>query len=85
MERGAVSARWPAMMKRATAAEYCDMSVPSFEREIVAGRLPAGVMFGGSEHWRKDALDAAITRLGGEAEEPDYLREWREKYGQEAA
>lgn len=72
-------------MKRKTAAEYVDMSEAAFEREIVAGRLPAGIMFGGREHWRKDALDAAIAALGGTEDEPEYLRKWREKYGPQAA
>lgn len=78
-------ARWPAMMKRKTAAEYCDMSEAAFEREIIAGRLPASLMFGGREHWRKDALDAAFERLsGGEEELPDYRRKAMEKYGKAA-
>ena len=77
-------ARWPRMMKRKTAAEYLDMTEAAFEREIVAGRLPAGVMLGGREHWRKDAIDAAIDRLSGSSDEPDWQREWREKYGQAA-
>lgn len=75
---------WPATMKRATAAAYCDMSVAAFEREIVAGRLPAGVMFGGREHWRKDAIDAAIARLGGDVDQPEFLKEWQDKYGEAA-
>jgi hypothetical protein len=29
-------------MKLANAAAYCDLSAPAFEREIAAGRLPAG-------------------------------------------
>ena len=76
--------RWPRMMRRKTVAEYLDMSEAAFEREIVAGRLPAGVMLGGREHWRQDAIDAALDRLNGGADEPDYLKEWREKYGQAA-
>lgn len=79
-----MTARWPRMMKRKTAAAYLDMSEAAFEREIVSGRLPAGIMFGGREHWRKDAIDAAIERLGGGTDDPDYLREWKEKYGQAA-
>lgn len=75
---------WPAMMKRRTAALYCDMSEAAFEREIVAGRLPAGIMFGGREHWRKDALDKAFDRLAGEADEPEYIKKWRAEYGKVA-
>ncbi|GFM29226.1 hypothetical protein [Novosphingobium sp. PY1] len=68
--------RWPAMMKRKTAAEYCDMTEAAFEREIIAGRLPAGIMFGGREHWRKSALDAAFERLTGDVM-PEYRRRLR--------
>lgn len=75
---------WPGMMRRKTAAAYCDMSEAAFEREIVAGRLPAGIMFGGREHWRKEAIDAAFDRLTGSSDEPEYLRKWREKYGKAA-
>lgn len=80
-----VSARWPAMMKRATAASYCDMSEAAFEREIIAGRLPSGVMFGAREHWRKEALDAAFERISGGTEDvPDYRREAMARYGKAA-
>lgn len=44
---------WPRMLKRKTAAQYCDLSEAAFEREVVAGRLPAPVMLGGREHSRK--------------------------------
>ena len=56
---------WPRMLKRTRAAEYCDLSVAAFEREIIAGRLPAGVMLGGREHWCKNALDKALDELTG--------------------
>ncbi len=79
-----MTARWPALMKRKTVAEYCDLSEPAFEREVIAGRMPAPIMFGGREHWRKDAVDAAIVRLSGEAAQPDYRRKLRERYGQAA-
>lgn len=54
------------MMRRKTAAEYCDMSEAAFEREILAGRLPASVTFGGREHWHRQALDKALARIAGE-------------------
>jgi len=76
-------ARWPAMMRRKTAAEYCDMTEPAFEREIVGGRLPAGVRFGGQEHWHRNALDAALARIAGEAM-PDYRKDLRGRYGEAA-
>ena len=77
--------RWPAMMTRKTASLYCDVSIASFEREIVAGRLPSGVMLGGREHWHKPALDAALARIAGEVDDmPEYRRKHRERYGKAA-
>lgn len=73
-------------MKRKTAAEYCDMTEAAFEREVFSGRFPASVLAGGREHWRKDALDAAIDRLSGEGSDvPAYRRKTMERYGQKAA
>lgn len=62
---------WPRMMKRATAAAYLDMSVASFEREVMDGRLPAPVVLGGLSHWSRREIDAHIERLAGEAA-PDW-------------
>lgn len=53
------------MMKRQTAAQYCDMSVAAFEREIIGGRLPSPVLLGGREHWCKNALDKALDQIAG--------------------
>lgn len=76
---------WPGMMKRKTAAAYCDMSIPSFEKEIAAGRLPSGVVFGGCLHWHKEALDKALARIAGELDDEDDIdRELREHYGKAA-
>ena len=74
-------------MKRATAASYCDLSVSAFEGEVTAGRLPQPVKLGGRDHWCRNALDKALDRITGNAQdnEPDYRRKHREKYGQEAA
>jgi len=66
MTAQAVIARWPAMMSRKTAVEYCDVSDAAFEREIAAGRIPEGTMFGGKPHWRKDVLDKALAIVAGE-------------------
>lgn len=74
---------WPKMMKRATAAAYCDISIASFEREIVAGRLPSGVIFGGREHWHKDALDIALAAIAG-ADTDSIEAELRRRYGKAA-
>lgn len=55
----------PRMMKRTTAAAYCDLSVAAFEREVAAGTLPMPVMLGNREHWCKNALDRALDALTG--------------------
>lgn len=79
------AARWPGMMQRKTAAAYCDLSVPSFEKEITAGRLPAGVMFGGREHWLKESLDKALARIAGQVDDDDEISKvLGERYGKAA-
>ena len=64
---------WPAMMRRKTAATYCDMSEAAFEREVNGGRLPAPVMFGGRQHWHRATLDQDLARIAGHA------TDWRNK------
>lgn len=71
---------WPALMKRETAAKYCDVSVNSFLREVAAGRLPAGVMFGGLLHWHRSAIDKALARIAGEADDDEIARLLRDRY-----
>ena len=61
-----MSERWPHMMKRATAAAYCDLSIHSFDVEVAAGRLPQPVKLGGRDHWHRPAIDKALERLAGE-------------------
>lgn len=56
---------WPRMMKRATAAAFCDLSEAEFEREVAAGRLPMPVKLGNTDHWSHQHLDDAIQRLSG--------------------
>lgn len=65
---------WPRMMRKATACAYTDLSAAEFEREIVAGRLPAPVQLGNAPHWSRADLDAALERLTGHA-----LEDWREQ------
>ena len=64
---------WPRMMRRATAAAYCDLTAADFEREVAAGRLPLPIHFGGQDHWSRVAIDEALERLAG-----DRLPDWRE-------
>lgn len=66
---------WPAAMRRATAASYCDLSVAEFEREVNAGTLPLPVKLGNSEHWNRRQLDEALDALHGESSD------WRAKLG----
>jgi len=56
---------WPGMMRRPTAAAYCDMTAAEFEREVVAGRLPVPAVVGGAERWNRRLLDEALERLCG--------------------
>lgn len=67
---------WPRMMKRATAAAYCDMSVASFEREVASFRLPRPVLLGGLHHWSRREIDEHLERLTGEvAVEHDWRKD----------
>lgn len=77
--------RWPALMRVRTAAEYVDMPLAAFQREVAAGRLPAPFIFGGKEHWRKDAIDKALDVLTGGADTmPEYRRKLQERCGKAA-
>lgn len=60
---------WPRLMKRATAAAYCDMTVAEFEREVAAGRLPSPTALGGLERWSRIEIDEITER--------DRLPDWR--------
>jgi len=64
--RGEMAPDWPRTMKRGTAALYCDLSVPEFEREVGAGRLPLPFKLGNSEHWSRAAIDEHLGRLSGD-------------------
>ena len=56
---------WPRMMRRSTAAAYCDLTSADFEREVAAGRLPEGIRLGSEVHWSRDQLDASLDRMLG--------------------
>lgn len=66
---------WPRMMRRTTAAAYCDLTSAAFERETLLGRLPAPVMLGDEEHWSRDQLDAFLDRLLGAKVKGDWRKE----------
>lgn len=75
----------PRMMKRATAAEYCQLSEAAFEREVMAGRLPMPVKLGGRDHWCRVQIDAFLDRLTGAGNVEDWQREFNDRYGPKAA
>lgn len=75
---------WPAMMVRKTAMAYLDLSEVAFEKEIAAGRIPDGVMFGGRPHWYKAALDSALAVIAGEYV-PEHIRRFEARHGNQAA
>jgi len=58
---------WPKMMKRGTAAAYCDLSPAKFMQEVAAGRIHQPVPFGGEDHWCIDDLDEDVRQLTGRA------------------
>lgn len=63
---------WPRMMRRSTAALYCDLTQTEFERELIAGRLPGPILFGGENHWSRHQIDEYLDRLTG-----DKIPDWR--------
>lgn len=78
-----IIARWPEMMVKRDAAEYCGLTVAAFEREYLAGRLPMPVLFGGKDRWRKSAIDKALDHLTGDGtvdDEPEYRKKLRQRY-----
>jgi hypothetical protein len=60
------------MMRRPTAALYCDMAATEFEREVAAGRLPMPLPFGKQERWSKTQLDRALATIAGDVDD-----DWR--------
>jgi predicted DNA-binding transcriptional regulator AlpA len=54
------------MMKRGTAAAYCDITPVEFDREVIAGRLPSPVRLGNAEHWSRALIDECLANLAGE-------------------
>lgn len=64
---------WPRMMKRGTAARYCDLTPVEFMREVACGRLPEPVKLGNAEHWDRHALDDELDRIAGR------IRSWEDE------
>lgn len=64
---GSAAPDWPRLMRRSTAARYCDMAPAKFLQEVAIGRLPLPVRIGGEDHWDRAAIDEDINRLSGRA------------------
>lgn len=63
---------WPALMQRATAAKYCDMTPSEFEREVALGNLPMPrTEFCSAPRWSRNEIDAVLER-GGNGGTPDW-------------
>lgn len=76
---------WPQMMRKQTAMAYLDLSEPEFVREIAAGRIPDGVLFGGKPRWYRAALDKALAVIAGDVVD-DHKRRFEERLnGKKAA
>jgi predicted DNA-binding transcriptional regulator AlpA len=76
---------WPRLMKRQTAAAYCDLSVAAFERGVNAGRFPMPVRLERDERWCRKALDKALDQLTGNGPIPSHLARFEERYGPKTA
>jgi hypothetical protein len=61
------------MMRRRTAALYCDLTIAEFEREALNPGFPAPVQLGRQLHWSRPQIDAYLERLTG-----DRIPDWRE-------
>lgn len=67
--------RWPRLMKSKTAAEYCDLSVPKFLKQVEESRFPPPVTIGNDISWDRQTLDQAIRALAGD-HIPDHKRKF---------
>lgn len=55
----------PRLMKKSTAAAYCDMSDAAFDRAVSAGHIPMPLQLGKIKYWHRPAIDAALDALAG--------------------
>jgi hypothetical protein len=63
---------WPRIMRRETAAMYCDLTPAQFEREVADARMPMPFKLAGKEMWSRAAIDEMVNRLSG-----DGVPDWR--------
>ena len=70
VSKPAAEGRWPRQMRAETAAAYCDeTSVPAFLRAIPRLYPEPCRIPGKGPRWRKEQLDAAISRIHGLTDE----------------
>jgi hypothetical protein len=73
-------ARWPRLLNRALAAEYCGIGLDTFNANVDRGALPRPLQLPtGAMLWDRTELDAAIdvlkaTRCSGSAEDINDVR-----------
>jgi predicted DNA-binding transcriptional regulator AlpA len=58
-------ARWPAVMSREIAAEYCSLSASGFDQWVREGRLPPPIS--GTKRWSRAAIDHRVSLVDGTA------------------
>jgi hypothetical protein len=49
---------WPGLLKRESAAKYCDMKPAEFDKAVASGDLPSPIMVNGKHLWRRADIDA---------------------------
>lgn len=74
--------RWPRTMRKATAAEYVERSVATFDRMVADGTMPEPFFLGGAEAWDIQDLDQAVDALkAGARRQGSWLKD-AERYAQ---
>jgi predicted DNA-binding transcriptional regulator AlpA len=58
-----IETRWPALMSREIAAEYCCIAPSTFDDWVRKGDLPRPLR--GKKRWSKNSIDRALAVLDG--------------------
>lgn len=58
---------WPRMMRRSTAALYCDLTPSEFDKAVATGELPMPATVAGVKLWSKTNLDDNLSSIAGES------------------
>lgn len=78
--RGHGGARYPRLMTREDAAEYCRLSMQGFSQWVKIGRLPGPIP--GTTRWDLKAIDAALDLLSNVDSNsgPSPLDQWKARH-----